>query len=118
MIKILEDMLRRVCVHGLEFKDADGFTIDWFTLITDLELAYKTSSHSSAGQTPAMLEKRWNERLPADTLREYLIEINPKASSFKIMLYNVENNAKKALMMLLNMKNSSGTIIIMYHTSK
>ncbi|MBW0571774.1 hypothetical protein O181_111489 [Austropuccinia psidii MF-1] len=33
-----------------------------------------------------MLEKGWNPRLPADTLRKDLIEIHPTASSFKIML--------------------------------
>ncbi|MBW0538954.1 hypothetical protein O181_078669 [Austropuccinia psidii MF-1] len=33
-----------------------------------------------------MLEKGWNSRLPADTLRKDLIEIHPAASSFKLML--------------------------------
>ncbi|MBW0517719.1 hypothetical protein O181_057434 [Austropuccinia psidii MF-1] len=32
-----------------------------------------------------MLEKGWNPRLPADTLMKDLIDIHPKASSFKIM---------------------------------
>ncbi|MBW0580381.1 hypothetical protein O181_120096 [Austropuccinia psidii MF-1] len=70
MIQTLEDMIRRFCAYGLEFKDSDGFTHDWCTLIPALELAYKTSVHSSTGQTPAMLEKGWNPRLPADTLRK------------------------------------------------
>ncbi|MBW0582851.1 hypothetical protein O181_122566, partial [Austropuccinia psidii MF-1] len=53
MIQTLEDMIRRFCAYGLEFKDSDGFTHDWCTLIPALELAYKTSVHSSTGQTPA-----------------------------------------------------------------
>ncbi|MBW0558251.1 hypothetical protein O181_097966 [Austropuccinia psidii MF-1] len=57
MIQTLEDMIRRLCAYGLEFKDSDGFTHDWCTLIPALELAYKTSIHSSTGKTPAMLEK-------------------------------------------------------------
>ncbi|MBW0529533.1 hypothetical protein O181_069248 [Austropuccinia psidii MF-1] len=57
MIQTLEDMIRRFCTYGLEFKDSDGFTHYWCTLIPALELAYKTSVHSSTGQTPAMLEK-------------------------------------------------------------
>ncbi|MBW0467377.1 hypothetical protein O181_007092 [Austropuccinia psidii MF-1] len=57
MIQTLEDMIRRFCSYGLEFKDSDGFTHDLCTLIPALELAYKTSVHSSMGQTPAMLEK-------------------------------------------------------------
>ncbi|MBW0536471.1 hypothetical protein O181_076186 [Austropuccinia psidii MF-1] len=42
MIQTLEDMIRRFCAYGLEFKDSDGFTHDWCTLILVLELAYKT----------------------------------------------------------------------------
>ncbi|MBW0513976.1 hypothetical protein O181_053691 [Austropuccinia psidii MF-1] len=57
MIQTLEDMIRRFCVYGLEFKDSDGFTHDWCTLIPALELAYKKSVHYSTGQTPAILEK-------------------------------------------------------------
>ncbi|MBW0580224.1 hypothetical protein O181_119939, partial [Austropuccinia psidii MF-1] len=95
MIQNLEDMIKRVCAYGLEFKDSDGFTHDWWNLIPALELAYKTSVHSSTGQTPAMLEKGWNPRLPADTLRKDLIDIHPTASSFKIMLDKVKHHAKQ-----------------------
>ncbi|MBW0502208.1 hypothetical protein O181_041923 [Austropuccinia psidii MF-1] len=44
-----------------------------------------------------MLEKGWNPRLPADTLRKDLIEIHPKASSFKIMLDKVKHHAKQSM---------------------
>ncbi|MBW0500395.1 hypothetical protein O181_040110 [Austropuccinia psidii MF-1] len=57
MIQTLEDMIRRVCAYGLEFKAYDGFTHDWCTLIPESKLAFKTSIHSSTGNTPAMLEK-------------------------------------------------------------
>ncbi|MBW0523012.1 hypothetical protein O181_062727 [Austropuccinia psidii MF-1] len=77
MIQTLEDMIRSFCAYGLELKDSDGFTHDWCTLIPALEFAYKTSTHSSIGQTPAMLEKGRNPRLPADTLRSDLIENHP-----------------------------------------
>ncbi|MBW0578012.1 hypothetical protein O181_117727 [Austropuccinia psidii MF-1] len=29
MIQTLEDMIRRFCAYGLEFKDSDGFTHYW-----------------------------------------------------------------------------------------
>ncbi|MBW0580410.1 hypothetical protein O181_120125 [Austropuccinia psidii MF-1] len=57
MIQTLDEMIRRFCAYGLEFKDSDGFSHYWCTLIPALELGYKTSVHSSSGQTPAMLEK-------------------------------------------------------------
>ncbi|MBW0542032.1 hypothetical protein O181_081747 [Austropuccinia psidii MF-1] len=94
MIQALEETIRIFCAYGLEFKDSDGFTHYCFTLIPALELEYKTSVHSSKGQTPAMLEKGWNPRLPADTLRKDLIDINPTASSFKIMLDKVKHHKK------------------------
>ncbi|MBW0510445.1 hypothetical protein O181_050160 [Austropuccinia psidii MF-1] len=100
IIQNLEEIIRRFCAYGLEFKCSDVFTYDWCTLIPALEFAYKTSVHSATGQTPAMLEKGWNPRLPADTLRKYLIDIHPTASSFKIILDKVKHYAKKAWMML------------------
>ncbi|MBW0500521.1 hypothetical protein O181_040236 [Austropuccinia psidii MF-1] len=96
MIQALEDIIRRFCANGLELKDSDGFTHNWCTLISELELVYKTSVHSSTGQAPAMLEKGWNPRFPADTLRKDLIEINPTASRFKIMIDKVKDNAKQS----------------------
>ncbi|MBW0477659.1 hypothetical protein O181_017374 [Austropuccinia psidii MF-1] len=95
IIQALEDMIRKFCAYGLELKDLDGFTHDWCTLIPVLELAYMTSVHSSTGQTPAMLKKGRNPRLPADTLRKDLIDIHPKASIFKIMLDKVKHHAKQ-----------------------
>ncbi|MBW0464188.1 hypothetical protein O181_003903 [Austropuccinia psidii MF-1] len=81
----------------VKFQDSDGFTHDWCTLIPALELAYKTSVHSSTGKTTAMLEKGWNPRLQADTLRKELIDIHPTDSSFKLMLDKVKNHAKKSM---------------------
>ncbi|MBW0573863.1 hypothetical protein O181_113578 [Austropuccinia psidii MF-1] len=97
MIQTLEDMIRRFCAYGLEFKDSDGFTHDWCTLIPALELAYKTSVHSSTGQTPAILEKGWNPRLPEDTLRKDFIDIHPTASSVKVILDKVKHHAKQII---------------------
>ncbi|MBW0522090.1 hypothetical protein O181_061805 [Austropuccinia psidii MF-1] len=97
MIQILEDMIRRFWPYWLEFKGSGGFTHGWCTLTPALELAYKTSVHSSTGQNPAMLEKGWNPRLPADTLRKDLIDIHPTASRFKIMLYKVKHHAKQSM---------------------
>ncbi|MBW0585835.1 hypothetical protein O181_125550 [Austropuccinia psidii MF-1] len=63
-------MIRRFCAYGLEFKDSDGLTHDWCTFIPALELAHKTSVHSSTGQTPAI---------------------------FKVMLDKVKHHAKQSI---------------------
>ncbi|MBW0564564.1 hypothetical protein O181_104279 [Austropuccinia psidii MF-1] len=83
MIQALEDMVRIFCAYGLEFTDSYGFTHDWCTLLPALELKYKTSIHASTNETPAILEKGWNPKLPQDSLRKELVEIHPTASSFK-----------------------------------
>ncbi|MBW0588477.1 hypothetical protein O181_128192 [Austropuccinia psidii MF-1] len=70
MIQTLEYMVRRFCSYGLQFKDCDGFTHYGCTLLPALELAYKTSIHASTNQTPAILEKAWNPKLPQDSLRK------------------------------------------------
>ncbi|MBW0571423.1 hypothetical protein O181_111138 [Austropuccinia psidii MF-1] len=44
-----------------------------------------------------MLKKGWNPRLPADTLRNDLIEIHPTASSLKIMLDKIQHHAKQSM---------------------
>ncbi|MBW0558922.1 hypothetical protein O181_098637 [Austropuccinia psidii MF-1] len=97
MIQTLEDMIRKFCAYGLEFKDSDGFTHDWCTLIPALELAYKKSIHSSIGKTPTMLEKGLNPRLPYDTLKKDLVDIHPTEHSFKIMLEKARHHANKCM---------------------
>ncbi|MBW0567005.1 hypothetical protein O181_106720 [Austropuccinia psidii MF-1] len=90
-------MIRRFCAYGLEFKDSNGFTHDWCTLIPALELAYKTSIHSSTGKTQEILEKGWNPRLPYDTLKKDLVVIHQPESSFKIMLDKARHHANRCM---------------------
>ncbi|MBW0510973.1 hypothetical protein O181_050688 [Austropuccinia psidii MF-1] len=92
MIQTLEDRIRRCCVYGLEFKDSDGFTHYWCTLIPALELAYMTSIHASTGITPEMLEKEWSPKLPVDTLKKDLVDIHPTAPSFRLFLDKVRHH--------------------------
>ncbi|MBW0504531.1 hypothetical protein O181_044246 [Austropuccinia psidii MF-1] len=97
MIQTLEEMVRQFCAYGLEFQDCDGLTHAWCTLWPELELAYKTSIHSSTNQAPAILENRWNHKLLQDSLRKDLIEIHPTAASFKGMLEKARKHAVKCM---------------------
>ncbi|MBW0532355.1 hypothetical protein O181_072070 [Austropuccinia psidii MF-1] len=90
-------MVRRFCEYGLEFKDCDRFTHDWCILLPELELAYKTSIHASTNQTPAILEKGWNPKLPQDSLRNGLVEIHPTTDSFKGMLDRARKHAVRCM---------------------
>ncbi|MBW0498853.1 hypothetical protein O181_038568 [Austropuccinia psidii MF-1] len=97
IIQILEDMVRRLCVYGLEFKDCDELTHYWCTLLPELELAYKTSIHGSTNQTPAILEKKWNPKIPQDSLRKDLVEIHPTAASVKVMQEKARKHAVRCM---------------------
>ncbi|MBW0579325.1 hypothetical protein O181_119040, partial [Austropuccinia psidii MF-1] len=90
-------MVIRFCEYDLEFKYCDWFTHDLCTLLPELELAYKTSIHSSTNQTPAILEKGWNPKLPQDSLIKDLVEIHPTAGSFKGMLDKARKNAIRCM---------------------
>ncbi|MBW0564543.1 hypothetical protein O181_104258 [Austropuccinia psidii MF-1] len=105
MIQTLEDMIRRFCAYGIEFRDSDGFTHDWCTLIPALELEYKTSIHSSTGKTPAIPEKGWNPRLPYDTLKKDLVDKHPTASIFKLMLDKARHHANRCMKYSFNYAN-------------
>ncbi|MBW0563747.1 hypothetical protein O181_103462 [Austropuccinia psidii MF-1] len=97
MIQTLEDMVRRICAYGLELKDCDGFNHEWCTLLPALELAHKTSIHSSTNQTPAILEKGWNPKIPQDSFGKDLVEIHPTASHFKGMLDRARKHAVRCM---------------------
>ncbi|MBW0582953.1 hypothetical protein O181_122668 [Austropuccinia psidii MF-1] len=81
----MEDILRRFCAYGLEYKDYEGYTHDWVTLLPVVQLAYNTSQHSTTGQTPALVEKGWNHLLPVDHLRKNLLTIHPTPKDFHDM---------------------------------
>ncbi|MBW0573207.1 hypothetical protein O181_112922 [Austropuccinia psidii MF-1] len=99
MIQTLEDMIRRFCSYGLDLKDSDSFTHDWCTLIPALQIAYKTSIHSSSGKTPEMLEKGWNQRLPYDALKK---EYMNKRPTIPVRLIKPYSSIEKELFPLRN----------------
>ncbi|MBW0483862.1 hypothetical protein O181_023577 [Austropuccinia psidii MF-1] len=84
MIQTMEDILRRFCAYGMEYKDHEGYTHDWVTLLPAVQLAYNKSQHSTTGKTPAVVEKGWNPLLPVDHLKN-LLNIHPTAKDLHDM---------------------------------
>ncbi|MBW0510123.1 hypothetical protein O181_049838 [Austropuccinia psidii MF-1] len=97
MIQKMEDILRRFCASGMEYKDHEGYTHDWFTLLPAVQLAYNTSQHSSTGKTPALVEKGCNPLLPVDHLKRSLLTIHPTAKDFHDMWKRVCDTAAKCI---------------------
>ncbi|MBW0548035.1 hypothetical protein O181_087750 [Austropuccinia psidii MF-1] len=50
MIQKGEDILRRVCSYGMEYKYHEGYTHDLVTLPPAVQLAYNTSQNSATGK--------------------------------------------------------------------
>ncbi|MBW0499135.1 hypothetical protein O181_038850 [Austropuccinia psidii MF-1] len=85
MIQTIEDILRRFCSYGMEYKDHEGYTHDWVTLLPAVQLAYNTSEHSNPGKPPALVEKGWNPLLPVDHLKKNHLTIHPTDKDFREM---------------------------------
>ncbi|MBW0558498.1 hypothetical protein O181_098213 [Austropuccinia psidii MF-1] len=85
MIQRMKDILRRFCAYGIEYKDHEGSTHDWVTLLPAVQLAYNTSQHSTTGKPPPVVKKGWNPLLPVDNLKKNLLTIDPTAKDFHDM---------------------------------
>ncbi|MBW0529388.1 hypothetical protein O181_069103 [Austropuccinia psidii MF-1] len=78
MIQTMEDIIRRLFAYGMEYKDCEGYTHDWVTLLPEIQLAYNTSQNSTTGKLPLLVEKGWNHLLPVDHLKRNLLTIHPQ----------------------------------------
>ncbi|MBW0513937.1 hypothetical protein O181_053652 [Austropuccinia psidii MF-1] len=97
MIQTMEDILRKFFAYGMEYKDHEGYTHDWVTLLPEVQVAYNTSQHSTTGKTPALVEKGWNPLFPVDHLKENLLNIHPKAKDFHEMWKRACDTASKCI---------------------
>ncbi|MBW0498421.1 hypothetical protein O181_038136 [Austropuccinia psidii MF-1] len=78
----MEDILRRFCAYGMEYKDHVGYTHDWVTLPPAVQLSYNMSQHSTTGKKHALVEKGWNPLLAVDHLKKNLLTIHLTAKDF------------------------------------
>ncbi|MBW0590789.1 hypothetical protein O181_130504 [Austropuccinia psidii MF-1] len=95
MIQTMEDILRRFCAYGMEYKDNEGYTHDWVTLLPAVQLAHNTSQNSTTGKSPALVEKGWKPLLPVDHLKENLLTIHPTSKDFHEMRKKACDTASK-----------------------
>ncbi|MBW0575256.1 hypothetical protein O181_114971 [Austropuccinia psidii MF-1] len=50
IIQTMEDIIRRFCAYGMEYKDHEGYNHDWVSLLPEFQLAYNTIQHSTTGK--------------------------------------------------------------------
>jgi hypothetical protein len=97
MIHTLEDMIRRYCAFGLNFKDKDSYTHDWVSLLPALEYVYISSKHSTTNKTPFKLERGWTPWFPRDILLNKAVHIHPSANDFHFMMTKAEKYAAECV---------------------
>ncbi|MBW0503904.1 hypothetical protein O181_043619 [Austropuccinia psidii MF-1] len=97
MIQKIEDIIKRFCEYGMEYKDHEGYTHDWITLLPAVQLAYNTRKHFTTGKSPSLLIKGWNPLLPVDHLRKNLLTIHPTAKDLHDMWKRACDTAAKCI---------------------
>ncbi|MBW0543381.1 hypothetical protein O181_083096 [Austropuccinia psidii MF-1] len=115
-------MIRRFRACGLEFKESDGFTHDWFTLIPALELAYKTSIHSPTVEFSGELENK-HPTFPVSFRRPYHSadkELFPLRNPTPLTVPSVEQSEDKTIKKVmkerrLRGKNQTEYLVIYRH---
>ncbi|MBW0548329.1 hypothetical protein O181_088044 [Austropuccinia psidii MF-1] len=60
MIQTMEDIFRRFCAYGMQYKDHEGYAHYWFSLLPAVQLAYNKSQNSTTGKSPSLVAKGWN----------------------------------------------------------
>ncbi|MBW0469629.1 hypothetical protein O181_009344 [Austropuccinia psidii MF-1] len=81
----MEDIIRRFCAYGMEYKDHEVYTHHCVNLLPALQLAYNTSKHSTTGKSPSLVEKGWNPLLSVNHLKKNLLNIHPTSRDFHDM---------------------------------
>ncbi|MBW0483668.1 hypothetical protein O181_023383 [Austropuccinia psidii MF-1] len=97
MIQTMEDILRRLYASGMEYKDHEGYTHDWVTVLPAVQLAYNTIQNSTTGKTPALVGKGWNFLFPVDHLKKNLLTIHPTDKHFHKMWKRACDKAAKCI---------------------
>ncbi|MBW0551033.1 hypothetical protein O181_090748 [Austropuccinia psidii MF-1] len=71
MIQTMEDILRRFCAYGMEYKDHEGYTHDWVTLLPAVQLAYNTRKNAVEVK-PTEEFSRKNPVFPVRLVKPYI----------------------------------------------
>ncbi|MBW0566440.1 hypothetical protein O181_106155 [Austropuccinia psidii MF-1] len=95
IIQTMEDIIRSSFSYGMEYKDHEGYTHNWVTLLPEVQLAYNTSQHSTTGKFPSLVEKGWNPLFPVNHLKKNLLNIHLTAKDFHDMWKRACDTAAK-----------------------
>ncbi|MBW0461914.1 hypothetical protein O181_001629 [Austropuccinia psidii MF-1] len=93
----IKEIVRRFCAYGIEYKDHEGYTHDWFTRLPEVQLPYNTRQNSTTGKSPSLVEERWKPLFPVDHLKKNLLTTHPKTDGFHYMWKRACDTAAKCI---------------------
>ncbi|MBW0477559.1 hypothetical protein O181_017274 [Austropuccinia psidii MF-1] len=79
MIHTMEDIIIIFYEYEIDYKDLEGYTHQWVTLLPEFQLAYNTSNHSTTENSSSAVEKGWDPLIPVDHLKKDILTIHPTA---------------------------------------
>ncbi|MBW0556356.1 hypothetical protein O181_096071 [Austropuccinia psidii MF-1] len=85
MIQKMEEIIKRFCAYAMAYEDHEGYTHDWVTILSEVQLDYNTSQHSTTRKSPSLVEKGWKPLLTVIHLKRNLLNIHPTAKKFHYM---------------------------------
>ncbi|MBW0485979.1 hypothetical protein O181_025694 [Austropuccinia psidii MF-1] len=85
MIQKMEDIIRRFCAYGMQYKYQGGYTHECVKRLPECQLAHNTSQKSATRKSTSLVEKGWNPLIPVDHLEKNLLTIHPNAKDFHFM---------------------------------
>ncbi|MBW0502510.1 hypothetical protein O181_042225 [Austropuccinia psidii MF-1] len=97
MIQTMEEIIRMFCAYGMEYKDHEGYTHDWVTLLVAVQLDYNTSQHYTTGKSPSLVRKGSTPLLPVNHLKKNLLPIHPTAKDFRDIWKRACDTAAKCI---------------------
>ncbi|MBW0495020.1 hypothetical protein O181_034735 [Austropuccinia psidii MF-1] len=78
----MEEILRRSCACGMEYKDHEGYTHDWVTLLPAVQLAYNTSKNVVEGKLTEEFSRK-HPVFPVSLVKPYFQTDEDKCPSRK-----------------------------------
>ncbi|MBW0468198.1 hypothetical protein O181_007913 [Austropuccinia psidii MF-1] len=97
MIQKMEDIIRGFCAYGMEYKDHEGYTHYWVTLLPAVQLAYNTNQHPTTGKSHSLVKKGWSAVFPVDHLKKNILTILSTAKDFHDMWKRACDTAAKLI---------------------
>ncbi|MBW0518653.1 hypothetical protein O181_058368 [Austropuccinia psidii MF-1] len=82
MLQKIEEILGEFCAYGTEYKDHEGDTHDWVTLLLAVQLAYNTSQHSTTEKDTCTGRERVESPIACGSLEEKSSDHPPHSQRF------------------------------------